>query len=622
MSLTEAMRLSPEDPLRTFSEDEKLPPLPLPSLNHTLERYLDSVRPFVTDAEFAKTQEIVRKFEHGEGKVLQGKLEVKAKNNKNWVEKWWLEKAYLENRWALIPFCSMSGVADLSKVWTFKPGCMLKYASLYVYYTVEMWSLLRSERLAPNRSADGKTFFSMAQWRRLFNCCRIPLPGRDRLDTHFKTEKEGPCPSHVVVACNGHIFLVDAVDKTTGSALNPLEWESQLQIIVDEASKTPGQGISRLTCDDRDTWAKNNAHLRQISGENAHYLHLIESAMFLLTLEPDFEPRTQSDIVTRSLTGDYNNLWVDKSLHIAFFGNGQSGGLAEHTAFDGMISITNSFYTYQSLVESEGVWKGPKVIRKLSPPREVHFILNSSMEDELQHATLRQNITKKKVIIIREKFTDFGKSLIVKNRIHPDTFVQMALQLAYYSMHNKFAPCYETATTRAFYNGRTETLRVCTKEVAKWAQSMHESQTLAEEKVRLLKIAVKRHDDLMKEAREANGCDRHLFGLYCIAEENNLPIPDLYKDESYTKSGGGGNFVLSTSLVGYTPVGGGVAPMCLDGYGIFYNMSPDSIYVTISVMRDSAETSAAKFYSHLCESFNRMRELIECRTGGKQKSNL
>lgn len=59
-----------------------------------------------------------------------------------------------------------------------------------------------------------------------------------------------------MVTCNGHIFLVDAVDEATGSVLNPLEWESQLQIIVDEASKAPGQGIARFACDDRDTWAK------------------------------------------------------------------------------------------------------------------------------------------------------------------------------------------------------------------------------------------------------------------------------------------------------------------------------------------------------------------------------
>ena len=117
----------------------------------------------------------------------------------------------------------------------------------------------------------------------------------------------------------------------------------------------------------------------------------------------------------------------------------------------------------------------------------------------------------------------------------------------------------------------------------------------------------------MKEARENSGCDRHLFGLYCIAKENHIPLPELFTDPSYVKryefwisynffqlhfvhmlqilllecfSGGGGNFVLSTSLVGYTPVGGGVAPMCLDGYGIFYNICPDRY-----IMRWKKETN-------------------------------
>jgi len=37
-------------------------------------------------------------------------------------------------------------------------------------------------------------------------------------------------------------------------------------------------------------------------------------------------------------------------------------------------------------------------------------------------------------------------------------------------------------------------------------------------------------------------------------------------------SGGGGNFVLSTSFVGYTPVYGGVVPMVAHGYGTFYKI--------------------------------------------------
>lgn len=43
----------------------------------------------------------------------------------------------------------------------------------------------------------------------------------------------------------------------------------------------------------------------------------------------------------------------------------------------------------------------------------------------------------------------------------------------------------------------------------------------------------------------------------------------------FSPSGGGGNYVLSTSLTGYTPIGGGVGPMVPDGYGVFYNIMPD-----------------------------------------------
>ena len=56
----------------------------------------------------------------------------------------------------------------------------------------------------------------------------------------------------------------------------------------------------------------------------------------------------------------------------------------------------------------------------------------------------------------------------------------------------------------------------------------------------------------MEECKKGQGCDRHLFGLLCIAEENELPIPKIFRHKAYTASGGNGNFILSTSTCGYT----------------------------------------------------------------------
>lgn len=70
---------------KTFQYDESLPPLPLPPLDNTLNKYLDTVRPHVNEEEFALTESIVKEFKQGQGKKLHDLLAVKASKEKNWV---------------------------------------------------------------------------------------------------------------------------------------------------------------------------------------------------------------------------------------------------------------------------------------------------------------------------------------------------------------------------------------------------------------------------------------------------------------------------------------------------------------------------------------------------------
>jgi carnitine O-octanoyltransferase len=115
----------------------------------------------------------------------------------------------------------------------------------------------------------------------------------------------------------------------------------------------------------------------------------------------------------------------------------------------------------------------------------------------------------------------------------------------------------------------------------------------------------------MNEARKGNGFDRHLFGLWCIASENGIPIPDFYDDPMYAKSGGGGNFVLSTSTLGYSINVGFVAPMVLDGYGVFYSMLDDSVWIIITSYRDSESTSSKKFYESFTKAMTEIKDVLE-----------
>lgn len=46
----------------------------------------------------------------------------------------------------------------------------------------------------------------------------------------------------------------------------------------------------------------------------------------------------------------------------------------------------------------------------------------------------------------------------------PDAYVQMVMQLAYYRQHHRPCATYESASTRGYLHGRTETVRSCSQE--------------------------------------------------------------------------------------------------------------------------------------------------------------
>ena len=57
-------------------------------------------------------------------------------------------------------------------------------------------------------------------------------------------------------------------------------------------------------------------------------------------------------------------------------------------------------------------------------------------------------------------------------RLSPDAYIQMALQLAWFRTRGSFTATYETALTRLFLHGRTETIRTLTNDSCDWVRSM------------------------------------------------------------------------------------------------------------------------------------------------------
>ncbi|CAG5116701.1 unnamed protein product, partial [Candidula unifasciata] len=83
---------------RTFSVEQSLPKLPVPPLEQTLKKYLDTCYPLLTEEQYKSTQEIVNRFLKNEGPALQKLLEERARKEVNWLSEWWKNWAYLDVR--------------------------------------------------------------------------------------------------------------------------------------------------------------------------------------------------------------------------------------------------------------------------------------------------------------------------------------------------------------------------------------------------------------------------------------------------------------------------------------------------------------------------------------------
>ncbi|XP_062955916.1 peroxisomal carnitine O-octanoyltransferase isoform X2 [Cynocephalus volans] len=518
---------------RTFQYQDSLPSLPVPSLEDSLKKYLESVKPFANEEEYKKTEEIVKKFQNGIGEKLHQKLLERAKGKRNWLEEWWLNVAYLDVRIPSQLNVNFAGpVAHFEHYWPPKEDTQLERGSIILWHNVNYWQLLRKQL------------------------------------------------TYIYKKCHG---------------------------------EPDGPGIAALTSEERTQWAKAREYLIGLDPENLTSLEKIQSSLLVYSIEdssPHVTPEDYTQVTAMLLIGDPTVRWGDKSYNLISFSNGVFGCNCDHAPFDAMVMVNISYYVDEKILENEGRWKGSEKVRDIPLPEELVFTVDEKVLSDINQAKAQYLKQASDLQIVSYAFTSFGKKLTKKMMLHPDTFIQLALQLAYYRLHGRPGCCYETAMTRYFYHGRTETMRSCTVEAVSWCQSMNDSSTSLLERQEKMLQAFAKHNKMMKDCSTGKGFDRHLLGLLLIAKEEGLPVPELFTDPLFSKSGGGGNFVLSTSLIGYLRVHGVVVPMVHNGYGFFYQIRDDRFVVSCTAWKSCPETDAEKLVQLIFVAFHDMIQLM------------
>ncbi|XP_034564347.1 choline O-acetyltransferase-like [Notolabrus celidotus] len=595
-------------------DSQVLPKVPVPPLKQTLDTYLKCVQPLVKEEQFKKTKAIVEKFgaTGGIGEMLQKKLLERREKTNNWVYEYWLEDMYLNNRLAL-PVNS-SPVMVFPKQTFRDQKDALRFSARLIRGVLAYKALIDVQAL-PVDFARGQlagTPLCMEQYYRLFTSYRHPGLKTDTLKVQMNAASS--VPEHIIVACKNQFFMLDVTPS--GKQLNETEIFSQLEKILKTANsaeeKLPPFGL--LTSDGRTEWAQARDVLTK-DQINKDSLALIESCICVVCLdEPSgLEPRdtTRALLMLHGGGREKNgaNRWYDKSMQFVVGMDGVCGVVCEHSAFEGIVLVQCSEYVMRYITGTPSKMASAASVRELPPPRRLLWKCNAHIQGLLTEAGDRLQRLVNNLDMDVFKFDAYGKDLIKKQKMSPDAFIQVALQLAFFKCRGRLVSTYESASIRRFQDGRVDNIRSATPEALAFVKSMTDERVTYtdSEKMKRLRDAISSQTNYTIAAITGMAIDNHLLGLLRISKELNMEKPDIFCDETFVASN---QFILSTSQV---PTNVEMfccyGPVVPNGYGACYNPQSDHILFCVSSFWENTETSSAVFVKALNEGLLEIRDL-------------
>ncbi|CAH0489798.1 unnamed protein product [Peronospora farinosa] len=580
---------------RTMQYQDELPSLPLPPLEQTLEQYIQSCEPLLTPSELEHTKAVCHDFLHGVGPQLQAILQERADSERNWIEEWWETFAYMQPRYPSAININWYGV--LPGNWGPRDMSQCEAASIFTHAILKFRKNLLEEKYPPEKMMGRP--LCMFTYSRMFNTCVIPGEECDEMVSYPHDSK------HILVLRNNCMWVIQVINDK-GEEIPLADVVRQFELVRDEATglfdleRYPP--VSVLTSENRTNWAKARDHILSLDDINKQSFDLIERALFCIALD-ESSASTYDEIARNCLLGDGRNRWYDKPFTLIIHENGRGGVNGQHAWADALVVVRLFDYCIKYVNEN---FKAKFANRAdLKPtlnlkPKRLDWVLDNAAYTAIECASAAVGKLIHNSDIATIQFNHYGSAFLKRYKLTPDFFMQMAIQLAHYKMHKRVPAVYETAHTRIYYHGRTETIRSLSKESLAFVKTM-ESSASDGTKWDALRTAIDTHKETIKKCLTGDGIDRHLMGLQIVAEMSGItPKPSLFTDRAFELSK---KFLVSTSNIsggpGASPIWGGFSAMYNEGYGVCYALQPDRINMSITCYHVCPETSALGFKRHL-----------------------
>nr|XP_012229216.1 PREDICTED: LOW QUALITY PROTEIN: carnitine O-palmitoyltransferase 2, mitochondrial [Linepithema humile] len=612
----------------TLHFQTSLPRLPIPKLEDTCQRYLNAQKPLLNDEELKHTSSCISRFLANEGQSLQKQLlQNNAENpHTSYITEPWFDM-YLRDRKPLPinynPFLVFVPESDL------KYDAQLVKATNLVVSSLRFLKSLKNNILEPEvfhmkpEKSDTQLFrnvtrlipprfswygaylfkafpLDMSQYKNLFNTTRIPEIGKDRIFHE-------PSAKHLLVLRKGHFYTFDVLDAND-CIRSPKEIAASLKAILEDDRPPNKHPVGVLTTSERDEWAQTRSHL--IETGNQEILKKIDSAIFAMILDDEVIGTDYNKLIRTYLHTDGTNRWFDKSFSLIVSKDGYGGINFEHSWGDG-VAVLRYFQDVKSDI-SEKPRFHPNEVDELSKEstniERLQFSIDAKSESIINQQKAKYQGWINRLCVDHIIYEEFGKEQCKKLRVSPDAVMQLAFQLALYTLEGRLVPTYESCSTAAYKHGRTETIRPCTLETKAICAAITQKQ------IELSKSELKRmilecsnaHNVLTKEAVMGQGFDRHLFALKRYAEKSDSVKPAIFQDPAYDAL----NYnILSTSTLSSPVVmAGGFGPVVPDGYGIGYMIQDKRLGVVVTSYE--GVRNASKYVQTLEHAFKNIHDVL------------
>ncbi|XP_061521324.1 carnitine O-acetyltransferase b isoform X1 [Phycodurus eques] len=585
-----------------------VPPQPVPPLGQTLQAYMRGLEPLIPSEELTHTRRVMREFSRrgGLGAELQRGLERRARKTENWITDWWVQWAYLDSRLPL-PVHSNPAISLPRRDYNGWRSQLL-FASKLIVAVLEFKAKLDAGRL-PVEYMRGRPL-CMALYPLLFSSCRIPGPKHDYVAHHGISRRS---PTHITVVRNYQFFQLE-VYNSDGSRLTESQIHGQLLRIRSQSWKTDKEPMGILTSEHRHTWGQ--AYNRLLRDKlNRESVQAIEKGLFSLCLDSPVMRISDEKYASRKAAqvlhgggtfSNSGNRWFDKTLQFVIGEDGSWGLLYEQATAEGPPIATLLDYILR-YCETPEPRRAPLV--PLPMPKKLYFHIDREIKRDIENAKRNLDILINDLDVNVFNFKKFGKDLPKQHKLSPNSFIQVALQLAYYRVHGDVCATCDIASQRMFRKGRTEYIRLPSSQTLKFILAFVDPSVSREAELQLFTEAVDAYSALTDQVLKGHGIDRHLLGLKLQAIEDGLSVPKIFMDTAF---GLATHWKLRTGQVpANTDSVMCFGPLVPDGYAICYNPQSDHVHFSITAFNCCEETNAETLGVAVRETLCQLYELLE-----------